>query len=255
MNLADLRSRAKALGLRGYSRMSKAELEAALTTCVVYREDRVLAGLLGEQTLRACDVAEWEEKGRGRFRRRFPRAWLVPMGLLQGHTPLGKAEADALRSKRSAAGQKAAATVQRRADEAAEKIGALPGSRTARAVARGHIDEHVGRLRAFIAEFRHEHTDYDALLRGGHDKESARAHQRAERRPTTWADYLETYGFRGPAAEALARALRDPRKADPVWFREALIAVERAGLELDNLNYDAVRRALEAWRADRDEQI
>ncbi len=87
MKIADMRSQAKALGLRGYSRMTKAELEKALTTRVVYREDRALVDLLGEQSLRACRVAEWVEKGRGRFRKTFPRAWHVPVGLLEGHTP------------------------------------------------------------------------------------------------------------------------------------------------------------------------
>jgi hypothetical protein len=251
MKLTDLRSKAKALNLRGYSRMAKAELEEALTTRVVYREDRALVDLLGEQTLRACDVAEWMAKGQGRFRRQFPRAWRVPVGLLQGHSPLTKAEADALRNKRSAAGRKAAATFRGRVNEAADEIGALPGSRTARDFCGGHLDEHEARLRAFIAEYRHEHTDYDALLRGGCDKESARALKRAGRRPTTWEDYLEAYGFCGPVAEALARALKDPRKAHPVWFCEAMLAVERAGLGLDNLSYDAVRRAVDAWRGER----
>jgi hypothetical protein len=247
--LAELRSKAKALVLRGYSRLTKAQLVAALTPCVVYRVDRALVKKLGKQLLRACKVADWMKKGRGDSRRWLPRAWQVPAGFLQGRTPLSEAQADAIRDKRSEAGRKAAATLQDRIDKVAEEIGALPGSRTAREFYLGHIDEDEARLRAFNAEYRHLHTSYDDLLEAGVDRDSARAVMQEEPCPATWGEYLETYLFDGPVAEAMARVLKDPREAHPRWFKKAMMAVERAHLDLDNLTYEAIREAIAAlWR-------
>ncbi len=131
-----------------------------------------------------------------------------------------------------------------------------PEGRTATALRQGHIDEDSAELMAFKTGYRHEHTDYEDRLRKYHGdadcRDFARDMAEPEPIPATWPDYLERYGFGGPVAEALAGVLASPTRCHPVWFKEAMIAVRRAELDLTKLSYPVIREAIEDWRLDRE---
>ena len=137
--------------------------------------------------------------------------------------------------------------------EVSDRIGALATSRTTRAVAFGHIDEDLAELIAFKTRYRHEETTYDQLLHGGHEKESARILAEESDIPAGWEEYLDHYGFTSPQSIAMARVLKDPRSAHPVWFKEAEIALRRYEKSLDNLSYEVIRQAIDAWRSQSEE--
>jgi len=46
--------------------------------------------------------------------------------------------------------------------------------------------------------------------------------------------------------------LKDPTESHPVWFKEAEITVQRAGLDLTNLTYEKIVDAIAYWRCRRD---
>jgi hypothetical protein len=246
--LAELRWLAKSLGLRGYSRWTREELEQRTKNVVVYRGDTRITRHLGSDYLRSCAVAEWETEGRGRYERYSVWAWYVPRGMLGDLQPISEKEALAIRRKRSSA---AKAAYQDRYSEAIDRIGAIPGSRLAHAVVQGRVDPDLAELLAFGASYRHEHTDYDRLLREGVDRDDARDFSRERTIPDTWKDYLRTYDLDSDIARAIAGVLQDPRKCHPRWFKEAEIAVRRAGLPLDQLSYPLIREAIETWRSSR----
>jgi len=175
----------------------------------------------------------------------------------------------AAREKRNPSEKRETARLSRAAKKA-ERLQAAgiynPCSRTAQWFERGDIDAYEAQLIQFKAEYRHEHTDYDDRL--AQLKENARQHQGEVRRmllddasrdarecavedpvPTSWEEYLSIYSFPYPkTAEALAAALKSPTNAHPVWFCEAVLAVEQAKLDLDSLSYSAVRDAISDWR-------
>lgn len=260
-SLEALRAKAKELGVKGASRLGKARLEECLRTVVVYRQDRkamaALKARLGREPWMVLKVAEWSRLGRGRWERFRPRAWHVPVSLLAEVAPISKEEADAIRDRRSAAGRKAVQTARQRDDEAAAAVGARRRSRLGRALRRGEIDPEEAELLAFKARFRHEFTDYEALLAAGFDREEARE-LRSETVPAVagWDEYLARYGFDGEVAAALAHVLKDPAQAHPVWFCEAKLAVERAvpGDRLadpSGLSYELICQLIEDWREER----
>jgi hypothetical protein len=79
MNLRDLRQKATANGLTGYSRMRRADLETALADVIVRRGD-IEVRRLGRDFLRSQGVGEWEGKKRYGYR---PLTWLVPRFLVE----------------------------------------------------------------------------------------------------------------------------------------------------------------------------
>ena len=227
--------------------------EGATKTAIVYREDSKLVKNLGAELLRGCRVAEWAERGRGRYRKFYPRAWLVPCHLLSGKKRIGQSAADAIRAKRAAAAKKGAETSAQRMGEAAAKIGALPSSRTARAFRCGRLDQFEAKLIAFMTRFRHEFTDYDALLRRC-DSDGARDFKQEHSRPEDWETYLDTYNFPEPElAEALSKVLKEPHRAHPVWFCGAILAIKRVGVSLDSLTYETIVEQIRRWQAERAE--
>jgi hypothetical protein len=250
VTVASLRADAERLGFRGYSRMRLAELKSQLETVTVWKGDTSVTRKVGSAFLRKCKVAEWEGNERYGYR---PAAWLVPRFALKGAVPLKQTAVAEKRSERSAKLQLAR---ERRVDEVASRIGALPGSRIATAVMRGDVDAELGELIAFRASFRHEHTDYDELIRQSGDRDDARSSMVPTDAPQTWDEYLRVYEFGSAEAKALAATLRDPGEAHPCWFKEAEIAVRiavRTGrLALENLSYQAVAGAIRNWRSDRE---
>lgn len=249
-SLKVLRERARLEGLRRYSRMRKADLERALAPTIVYRGDVAVVRRLGRAYLRTCAVATWEQVGRGRFKAWRPAAWYVPNWRLEGLVPLTAEEADSRRKKMSAAASDA---FRRRVHEAASRIGALAGGRLAKAVALGRVEPDEAELIAFKARYRHEHTDYERAIGETGDREDARRSAIEEPIPETWDGYLNEYGFDSDEAKALASMLLDPSAAHPIWFKEAEIAVRRAGLDLRSLTYERIRDAIETWRYARDD--
>ena len=144
-----------------------------------------------------------------------------------------------------------------------------PNSRTARWYERGEIDEYEARLIQFKAEYRHGYTDYDERISAmrseamGLDsqnkkgsleylREDARAGTTEQPIPETWDEYLDTYEFPYPEiANRISQVLASSRKAHPVWFCEAILAVKRAECPLDALTCEVVRDAIADWRAKR----
>jgi hypothetical protein len=241
------------VGLKGYSRMRKSSLQESLRTVVVYRQDRkamaVLRNHFDSNCWLALKVLDWDKK-RGCYK---PGSWLVPVGLLGTVIPLSSKAAAEIRERRSAAARKAKETIRAKDDEAAVAIGAQPGSRLGRALRQGELDKYEAQLLAFKSRYRHEHTDYEALLDAGCDQEDARSIRQEEAPPENWAAYLDRYGFDGPVSEAMARILEDPGEAHPVWFCEAKIAVEKAVAErrltdLSTLSYETIRECVDYWR-------
>lgn len=70
--------------------------------------------------------------------------------------------------------------------------------------------------------------------------------------PDTWDDYLQAYDFPYPeVARQLAGILRSPVESHPVWFCEAILAVVKAELDLEGLDYFGIRDAIHRWRDER----
>ena len=93
-SVKELREAAKAMGLKGYSRMRKSEMEALLEPVVVWKGDTKIERFLGRAYLRTCEVERWRRVGaRDRFRW-SPAAWLVPRFRLAGLSPLSIHELD-----------------------------------------------------------------------------------------------------------------------------------------------------------------
>jgi hypothetical protein len=149
-----------------------------------------------------------------------------------------------------------------------EKLGIHPGGRTAELLQDGDIDDGLAELIGFKCKYRHEHSDYDQhfdesefhdLRSIGLSPQEAKKEMRATARmskeedpiPETWPEYLEKYGFDSPVATALPSVLKSARECYPIWFKEAEIAVRRAGLPLDSLNYSAIKQAVDKWRCER----
>jgi hypothetical protein len=127
----------------------------------------------------------------------------------------------------------------------------------ARALRAGRVDEDTAELLAFKARYRHEFTDYEERYRHldwshlrnelsySEAKEYAREYAQEyteDEIPRTWPAYLEKYGFASQEAITLSKLLRDPRKAHPIWFKKAEIAVR--GMNLAELTYGAVSEAV-----------
>lgn len=141
----------------------------------VYREDRAAIKHLGGMSkMLGFKAVSWGQKGRGRYKKYVPQAWSVPANLLEGVTPLDRDTACAIRQTRSAAGRKAAATVDRKVADAACELGMPSNARTARALVYGQIDEATAKRIAEHCRHRHEDTNYDDLLAKGCSKDEAR---------------------------------------------------------------------------------
>lgn len=98
-----------------------------------------------------------------------PTDWLAAKRAKAGSVPPeAKAKARAYAAKRRAK------TIEAR-ERQADRLGVLPDSKTFAAYRRGEIDEGEARRIGEITARRHEHTNYDELLAGGCDKETARA--------------------------------------------------------------------------------
>lgn len=250
--LKSLREEAKHLGLRGYSKMSKAELQSALTLKTVYRHDRrAIRHLGGVDSMANYSESGWETVGRGRFKRSRPTSWCVPAFRLGGITPLTSEEAEEKRQSYVKAGRKALATTQLRDDEAAMRVGLMPGSRLGRAIRQGEIDPLFAEFIAWRNQYRHEHTDYDDLPRDEWQTKDMRREMASSTHPsfTVWEEYLEFWDWSGnPVAEHLAGILARPQNAHPVWFAEAVFACRWAG-NLDSLkSYSDVVDTISKWR-------
>jgi len=141
-------------------------------TVIIYRQDPIAKKL----NTRAYSVHRWDSKGRGKYRRYFPRSWIVPVeDIPEDARPLSKEQASDIASRRRAAGLKAARTARERDDAVAEDLGLLPGSRLAKDLRAGRVDEEAATAIAESIRHRHEDTDYDDLLAAGYPKEAARA--------------------------------------------------------------------------------
>ena len=248
-SVSELRKQAKAEGLKGYSRLPKPQLAHLLETVVVCKGDTRAVRHLGTGYLRKCKVHQWESKGTGRYRRWLPQAWIVPRFRLGEITPVSSAEA---RARREVSSESAKRTYRGRMERAAAQIGALPTSRTAHAFAFGWIDEDAAEFIAFKTYYRHEQTDYDARIASGEPKEFARSDAAASKIPADWEDYLAEYGFDSSQARAMAKVLRAPQSAHPVWFKEAEIALRRYEVPLGFLSYERIREAVDRWRFERE---
>jgi hypothetical protein len=148
------------------------------------------------------------------------------------------------------------------------RLGVRLDGKLAEALRRGEVEEDLAELLAFKAKYRHGFTDYDKcftddesdeLLYVGCSPREIAEERRALARmtcqgepiPATWPEFLEKYGFGSPVAKALAAILQDPHRCHPPWFKEAEIAVRRAGLHLDGLTYEKIRDAIDVWRRHR----
>lgn len=172
----------------------------------------------------------------------------------------------ALAKKEKARQLKNARALQRVAK--CNKLGIDPDGRTANWLDAGCIDDDLAELIGFRTAFRHKHTDYDACFDPeefskwrsfGYSPQETREEMRAEARtlmqpnsiPATWPEYLHKYEFDSPVAIALSRVLKSTTGCHPTWFKEAEIAVRRAGLPLDGLRYEAIKEAIGQWRDQR----
>jgi hypothetical protein len=250
VSLSELRQQAKSAGFKGYYRLPKARLSWFLEPVVVWKGDCKAVRYLGSEYLRSCKVHRWEEVGSGQYHRWLPQAWLVPRFRLGDITPLSEEEA---RTQRDAASETASEAYRKRMREVSGRIGALPTSRTTRAVAFGQIDEDSAELIAFKTSYRHQETNYDQLIRAGEEKEFARGLAEESEIPAVWEDYLCKYEFDSPQAKAMVKVLKDPRSAHPVWFKEAEIALRHYQVSLEGLTYERIRQAIDAWRAEQEE--
>jgi hypothetical protein len=159
-----------------------------------------------------------------------------------------------------------AAEAQRRASRL-KTLGLPPGSRTARLLDEGVVDEGLAELMGFKARYRHEFTNYDEYFddesfyelrslgyspqeAGEEMRSTARAQKQEDPLPATWPEYLEKYGFDSPVAKALAGVLQSTTNCHPTWFKEAEIAVRRAGLPLAGLTYETIKRVVARWRSE-----
>lgn len=139
---------------------------------IVYKEDRkAIKALGGIAAMAAHPVAEWEQRGKGKYKSFRPLSWTVPDN--PGLDPISEAEALAIRAKRSKAGKKATCT--RKENDAAfcEEHNLTPG--IGAAARRGEVDITVAQRISEKARHRHEETNYDALLAAGYSREDARA--------------------------------------------------------------------------------
>jgi hypothetical protein len=254
LTIAELRRRAKVLGVKSFSKLRKQQLidtiNYATKKVVVHKGDLAITRKLGSAYLRTCEVAEWSGTKRFGY---TPRAWRVLQSVLDQHglTPLSPAQVGEKTAIRSTAARTA---YDRRLEAVAERIGAEPTGKLARNLASGRtdLDENQAELIAFKARYRHEHTNYDELLRFGHDRDDAREWREEDERPGTWDEYLTNYGFDSVEAKAMAAVLKDPKQCHPTWFKEAEIALRRNGLDLGELTYERIRTAVMRWRDSRE---
>jgi hypothetical protein len=72
--------------------------------------------------------------------------------------------------------------------------------------------------------------------------------------PADWDNYLSEYGFDSAQAGAMAKVLTNPKAANPVWFKEAEIALRRYGVSLEDLTYENIREAVNDWRHEREDE-
>jgi hypothetical protein len=184
----------------------------------------------------------------------------------RNNTPAAKARKQQKERERKESSRK-----ERQRVNKCKKLGIHPGGRTALWLEDGGIDDDLAELIGFKCKYRHEHSDYDQrfdedefhdMRSSGFSSLEAKDEIRATARmtkeedpiPETWSEYLEKYGFDSPVAKALTSVLKSARECYPVWFKEAEIAVRRAGLPLDSLNYDAIARVIDQWRCERGER-
>lgn len=237
----ELKKTARREGMKGYSKLRKEELVFALDHVPVFKGDLKITRKLGADFLRTCGVTGWDKKGRGRFERYVPQGWWVSRFRLKGYDPISEEQA---RAKRERMGEAAKAAYNNRMEIAADAIGALPDSWAARAYSRGELDFDEAELISFKTYYRHEHTNYDELIRETRDREWSRSEAREEPIPDTWQEYLEKYGFYSIEALFLSRTLRSAREAHPIWFKKAEIAVRKSELKLADLTYEGVADAV-----------
>ncbi len=221
---------------------------------IVYREDRrAIKRLGGMSAMLRYSVGEWVKKGRGRFMKYVPLSWYVPEEALPGVTVIDESAARSIRSRRSESGRKAHLTLKTRVVEKALEIGLGVRSRLAYQALYGDENPDDVELSAFKIAWRHEHTDYDQLLRSGVERDIARDIMQDSFSSDDWQKYLDHYGFASKVAEALANVLKSPRACHPTWLKEAEIAVRRAGLDLGSLTYEGISAAISNWRSQRHE--
>ncbi len=138
----------------------------------IYREDRAALAALGD--MRNYPVAEWREKGRGKWKKWQPLAWEVPDEIVRarGITPILGNIAFAIRERRSEAGEKGARTRQSKMWDFCVKNNLTPGIGEAAFYGKVELDD--AKRIAENARWRHDETDYDELLGKGFSKEDAR---------------------------------------------------------------------------------
>ena len=146
--------------------------------------------------------------------------------------------------------------------------GIKPSGRLAEALKRGDIEIDLAELIAFKVGYRHRRTDYEEHFRDddfqdlrerGFSPAEAGQQLRMQAReaaqehpiPATWPGYLAKYQLKSKIAKALAATLAAPQQCHPKWFKEAEIAVRRAGIPLEGLTYEKIRDAIDSWRAGR----
>lgn len=153
---------------------------------MIFRQDRkAIKALGGMASMEAYKVTEWESSGRGQYRKHIPVVWDVPDSLIAelGIRPIGRKQASLVAKKRRMAGQNAYQTYLQAVNAASSKLGLLPGSRTAKRLLAGEIDQEVAQRIAERCITRHEGTKYDEHLKHT-DKETARALSEMEEEET-----------------------------------------------------------------------
>jgi len=154
---------------------------------IVHRGDRAtIASLGGMSSMSRFKVPSgyWEQKGIGKYASWKPTAWLVPAEMV-AVAPLDEVESDSVREKRKSAGKKASRTRETRIEEVNMSLGLPSDARTGRWLAEGSITRQQAERIAGAVSRRHEETSYDALLKAGVDRQTAReiaAQQLADRR-------------------------------------------------------------------------
>jgi hypothetical protein len=109
------------------------------------------------------------------------------------------------------------------------------------------LDADLAELRAFRARYRtggFPEPDVEA-------KRRARTELVAKGISPKWSSFVARFEFSGEVAYSMLRTLESPSRCHSGWFKEGEIAVRRAGLDLSTLNYEAIRDAITAWRAER----
>jgi hypothetical protein len=113
------------------------------------------------------------------------------------------------------------------------------------------IDPDLAELKALRARYRNRHKTGAFAEPDVEVKKRVRAELVARGISPKWSSLIARFGFDDETTYAMLRVLESPGRAHALWLVEARIAVRRDGLDLSALDYESIRSAIQAWRAER----